>query len=238
MTATTAAMTATTTTPKYGHLFFERLWRMSGIQSVLFLVIGSVVAGFGPGVGASTDTLGAFYAANSTRILIATPILGLGILNLMWFAAAIRNTLADAGVDGWGAAATAASAMFGAIAFGLIALQAALAFSIAGSSNDAFVSGLADLGWAGVVLSSFPRAMLIMAGSFGLWRAGLISNRAFGLAVGAVILGVLGGTTLIADGFWAPDGAYSRFIWPAIGIVWVVAASRVLARVPSTRTGF
>ncbi len=238
MTATTAAMTATTTTSKYGHLFFERLWRMSGIQSVLFLVIGSVVAGFGPGVGASTDTLGAFYAANSTRILIATPILGLGILNLMWFAAAIRNTLADAGVDGWGAAATAASAMFGAIAFRLIALQGALAFSIAGSGNDAFVSGLADLGWAGVVLSSFPRAMLIMAGSFGLWRAGLISNRAFGLAVGAVILGVLGGTTLIADGFWAPDGAYSRFIWPAIGIVWVVAASRVLARVPSTRTGF
>ena len=240
MTATTAAVTATTTTTttKHGHLFFENLWRMSGIQAVLFIVIGSVVAGFGPGVGASSEALGAFYAANSTRILIATPILGLGILNLLWFAAAIRNTLHDAGVDGWGAAATTASAMVGAIAFLLIALQAGLAFSIAGSGNDAFVTGVSDLGWLGVVLSSFPRAMLIMAGSFGLWRAGIISNRNFGLAVGAVILGVLGGTTLIADSFWAPDGAYSRFIWPAIGIVWVLAISRVLARVPSARNGF
>ena len=52
MSATTAAIAAPTT-PKYGHLFFEGLWRMSGIQAVAFLVIGTVVAGFGPGVGAS-----------------------------------------------------------------------------------------------------------------------------------------------------------------------------------------
>jgi hypothetical protein len=237
MTATTAAATAQTTS-KYGRLFFERLWRMSGIQAVLFIIIGSVVAGFGPGVGASSDVIGAFYASNGTRILIATPILGLGVLNLMWFASAIRTTLADAGLDGWGASATAASAAFGAIAFLLIAAQAGLAYTIVGSGNVAFASGLNDLGWAGVVLSSFPRAMLVMAGSFGFWRAGLISNTYFGAAVAVVILGVLGGTTWIADGFWAPDGVFSRIIWPAIGLVWVVAASRVLARVPSTRTGF
>src|SRR5437762_5104357 len=28
----------------------------------------------------------------------------------------------------------------------------------------------------------------------------------------------------------APDGAYARFVWPIIGLVWVVLASRVLAR--------
>ena len=237
MTATTAATTATTTS-KYGRLFFERLWRMSGIQAVAFLVIGSVVAGFGPGVGASSDAIAAFYASNSARILIATPIFGLAILNLMWFASAIRTTLADAGLDGWGASATAASAAFGAIAFLLIAVQAGLAYTIVGSGNVAFASGLTDLSWAGFVLSSFPRAMLVMAGSFGLWRAGLISNSYFGAAVGLVILGVLGGTTWLPDGVWAPDGVFSRYILPALGLVWVVAVSRVLARVPSSRTGF
>lgn len=236
MTATTAAVPATTS--KYGRSFFENLWRMSGVQAVAFLVIGSVVAGFGPGIGASSDSLTAFYAANSTRILIATPILGLGILNLTWFVAAIRTTLAEHGLDGWGAAATAASSAFAAIAFGLIAIQAALAFAIAGSGNVSFVTGINDLGWAGFVLSSFPRAMIVMAGSFGLWRAELISNKQFGLAVGLVILGVLGGTTWIGGGIWAPDGLVSRVIWPALGLIWVVAAGRVLARVPSTRTGF
>jgi len=41
------------------------------------------------------------------RILIAAVFYGLAVLNLMWFAGALRTTLADAGQDGWGAAATA-----------------------------------------------------------------------------------------------------------------------------------
>src|SRR6267378_1831648 len=89
-----------------------------------------------------------------------------------------------------------------------------------------------------VVFSSFPRAMLVMSGSFGLWRAKLISNRLFGAGVAAVVLGVLGGTTWMSGGFWAPDGVYSRFVWPIIGLVWVVVVSRVLARSPATRTGW
>jgi len=36
----------------------------------------------------------------------------------------------------------------------------------------------------------------------------------------------------------APDGAYARFVWPIIGLVWVVLASRVLARSPATRAGW
>jgi hypothetical protein len=71
----------------------------------------------------------------------------LAIFNLMWFAAALRTTLADAGQDGGGAAATASSAALGALFLLLIAVV------------------------AGLGLSSFPRAMLIMASEFGLWRA-------------------------------------------------------------------
>jgi hypothetical protein len=164
---------------------------------------------------------------------------GLNVLNLMWFAAALRTTLADAGQDGWGAAVTASSAAFGGLFFLLITVGAALAYSIASSGNHALTAGLNDFAWAGVVLTSFPRAMLIMAGSFGLWRAGLISNALFAAGVAAVVLVLLGGTTWLSGGFWAPDGAYSRFVSPIIGLVWVVAVSRVLlTRSPATRAAW
>ena len=218
---------------------FDRLWRTAGIQFVVFFVISCVIYGHLPGVSASADALVGFYTGDRTRILIAAALLGLNVLNLMWFAAALRNTLADAGKDGWGAAATASSAAFGTLFLLLIAIGAALAYVIAGSGNPALTSGLNGLGWALLVLSSFPRAMLIMSGAFGLWRAGLISNALFAVGVAAVVLGVLGGTTWLSGGFWAPDGAYSRFVSPIIGLVWVLVVSGVLlTRSPATRAGW
>ena len=89
------------------------------------------------------------------------------------------------------------------------------------------------------VLSSFPRAMLIMSGTFGLWRAGLISNTLFWAGVAAVVLVLLGGTAWVSGGFWAPDGIYSRFVSPFIGLAWVVVVSwLLLARIPATRSGW
>jgi len=60
-----------------------------------------VISSYGsqPHVGASADALTAFYVGSRTRILIAAIFGGMSILNLMWFAAAIRTTLADAGED-------------------------------------------------------------------------------------------------------------------------------------------
>jgi hypothetical protein len=172
------------------------------------------------------------------RLLISAVFSGLAVLNLLWFAAALSATLADAGQDGWGAAATASSAVVGALFLLLIGVTAGLAYSIAGSGNQSLMSGLNDVTWACLVLTSFPRAMLIMSESFGLWRAGLISNRLFGAGVAVVVLGVLGGTTWVSGGFWAPDGVYSRFLWPILGLLWVLVCNRVLARSPATRAGW
>jgi hypothetical protein len=238
MSAPATAKTSSTsvyTTP----VFWEGLWRQSGIHFVVFFIIAYVIYGYQPGVGAPADTLVAFYDGDRTRILIAAVVSGLAVLNLMWFAAAIRTTLADAGQDGWGAAATAASSAVGGLFLVLITVGAALAYSIAGSGNDALTSGLNDLAWACVVLSSFPRAMLIMAGTFGLWRAGLISNALFAAGVAALVLVLLGGTTWLSSGFWAADGAYSRFVSPIIGLAWVLVVSRILlTQSPATRAGW
>jgi hypothetical protein len=231
--------TTATTNASYGPAFWGRLWRSAGIQSAGLFVVAYLFYGSQPDVGASPDALAAFYQGDRTRILFAVVIAGFAILNLLWFVAAIRAALADARQDGWGAAATASSAAVGASALLLITISAGLAYSIASAADRSVVSGLNDLAWAGLVLSSFPRAMLIMSGSFGLWRTGLISNTLFAVAVAAVVLVLAGGTTWMSGGLWAPDGAYSRLISPIIGLVWLTAVSGLLlTRVPPARTGW
>jgi hypothetical protein len=220
-------------------LFWERLWRTAGIQFVGLFILAYAIYGYQPQVGASADALVAFYGGERTRILIAAVFSGLAILNLMWFAAALRTTLAEAGRDAWGAAATASSAAVGGLFLLFVTIAAALAYSIAGFGNQALTSALNDFLWAVVVLSSFPRAMLIMAGAFGLWRAGLISNGLFAVGVAAVVLTLLGGMMWMSAGFWAPDGIYSRFVSPLIGVAWVLVVSGVLlTRIPATRAGW
>ncbi len=218
--------------------FWERLWRAAGLNAVLFFVIAYLIYGNQPRVGASPDALVAFYHGHGTRILIATVFSCQAVLYLMWFAAALRTKLAEVGQEGWGAAATASSAAVGALLFLRIAVGAALAYSVAGSGSLAFTSGMNDLAWASGVFDSLPRAMLIMSCSFGLWRGGLISNALFAAGVAAVVLGVAGCTTLVSGGFWAPDGLYSRFIWPIVGLAWLTLYTRVLIRLPATRSGW
>ena len=212
---------------------WDRLWRSAGLQSAGLFMIGYFIYGEQPGLGASTDALASFYEGSRTSIAIATFVFGMAVLNLLWFAAAIRSTLRDAGQDGWGAAVTAASAIVGALALVLVTLVVGAAYRTGGAANASFTAGLNDLSWAGLVVSSFPRAMLVMAGTFGLWRAGLISNALFAIGVAGVVLVLLGGSTWAATGIWAPDGLYSRWISPAIGIAWLVTVSAILLKRPA-----
>ncbi|HTO72546.1 MAG TPA: hypothetical protein VMJ30_01955 [Gemmatimonadales bacterium] len=233
MSASATASPASAAT--YGAAFWEGLWRGNGLNTAIFLVVAFFVYGNPPGIHASADELVAFYAAHHTRILIAAVVYGLGILNLAWFAAAVTSTLRAAGQAGWGAAETAASSAVACLLLLLVALGAASAYAIAGAGDAALTVALHQVGWAIFVLSSFPRAMLIMAASFGLWRAEIISNRMFGAGVTAVVMGVLSGTTWMADGIWAPDGAYSRLVFPIVSLVWLVVFGGIIKSAPATR---
>ena len=107
--APTPVMTSSSslyTTPK----FWEFLWRSAGIQFVMLFIIAYFIYGDKPNVGSSPDALVSSYDGNRMRILVATFIFGMAILNLLWFAAAIRSVLRDAAQDSWGAAVTASSA--------------------------------------------------------------------------------------------------------------------------------
>jgi hypothetical protein len=85
--STAPASSSVYTTPA----FWEHLWRTAGLQFVGLFIIAYFIYGYQPGVGASADDLAAFYDGHRTRILIATVISGLNLLNLMWFAAARRT---------------------------------------------------------------------------------------------------------------------------------------------------
>ena len=216
---------------------WDKSWRTAGIQWVGFSIILVFLFGSVPQIGASSDTVTSFYSDHRTRLLIASTLAGLNLLNLLWFAASLRNTLVEAGQEGWGTAATISSAAFGALYFLIVAVGAALAFPISGT-NGALASALNDFAAVVGVLISFPRAMLIMSGVFGLWRAGMISNGLFTIGVVAVILGVLGGTTWMSAGFWAPNGAFTRFVSPILLFAWVIMVSRVLLARPLSRGGW
>jgi hypothetical protein len=214
---------------------WERNWRSSGVTAAVLFLVSFAIYGKQPKVGASADKLVSFYDGHSTRILIATVIFGFATLTLLWFAAALASELRDAGKGGWGSAATAASAAIGAVYFVRITLWAALAYSIGGFGNDQAASALNDVSWVVAAIAWFPVAMLVMAGSFGLWRAGIFSNAAFGVGVAAMVLILLGTTTWAGDGFWAADGAYARFIVTIVMLLWIAVVSGFLAmRSPSS----
>jgi hypothetical protein len=82
-----------------------------------------------------------FFHGDRTRILIATVIFCFAFLELLWFGAALSSVLRDAGVAGWGAAATASSAALGAILFFRMTVRAGLAFSIADLGHLQVTSG-------------------------------------------------------------------------------------------------
>jgi hypothetical protein len=214
---------------------WEKNWRGNGLIAAVLFLVSYIILGRQATVGASPEKLVAFYDGDRTRILIASVVFGFAILCLMWFAAALASALSDAGKEGWGRAATTASAAIGAVYLVLITLWSALAHTIAGSANDQVTAALNDLTWVLHNFAWFPIAMLIMAGSFGLWRAGIFSNAAFGAGVMAMVLVLLGTTTWASDGFWAADGAYVRIVPTLAMLIWLAAVSVFLMRrSPST----
>ena len=72
----------------------------------------------------------------------------------------------------------------------------------------------------------------------GLRRAGIVTSAWFTAGVAAIVAVLAGATTWATDGFWAPDGAYSLVISPAIAFIWIVAATRALKPSAEATTGW
>jgi hypothetical protein len=214
---------------------WERNWRGSGVFFAVLFAVCWIIYGSQPKVGAAADELVSFYDGDRTRILIGATLFAFNLLNLLWFAAALSSALRDAGMGGWGRAATASSTALGAVLFVIYTVNLTLAYSIAGSGNDQVTAGLNDLSWILAIVASFPAAMLVMSGSFGLWRAGFISTAPFLAGVTVMVLVLLRATTWASDGFWAADGAYTQYISTIVALAWIAVVSGFLyMRSPAT----
>jgi hypothetical protein len=93
----------------------------------------------------------------------------------------------------------------------------------------ALASALRDAGTGGWGTAA-TAAGAALGGWFGLWRAEIFSNAAFGAGVTAMALVLLGTTTWAGDGFWAADGAYERFVPTLAMPLWVAVVGGFLFR--------
>src|SRR5262245_29062781 len=97
MTASGSPMTASTSVSTGSGFttgaFWDNLWRKSGINFVAISVVAYLIYPSQPEVGASPDAVAAFYNAERVRILIAAALAGWNVVNIMWFAAALRTVL-------------------------------------------------------------------------------------------------------------------------------------------------
>jgi hypothetical protein len=214
---------------------WERWARATGIVFVVLFVVAYIIYGDQPKVGAAADEVVAFWDGDRGRILIASIIFSLAVIFLLWFTAAVASTLREMGQGGWGAATIASGATLAAVFYVLILLGVGLSYSIAGTADTGITTALNDLLWACVVMVAFPAALVIGAATMGLWRAGIIADGLAYAGLAATVLVLLGGTTWANDGFWAPDGVYSRFITPIIALAWITVTSGILCT-RSTRT--
>lgn len=207
---------------------WERWARATGIVFVVLFVLAYIIYGDQPQVGSSADEVVAFFDGDRGRVITASIIFGVAVMFLLWFVAALASTLREAGQGGWGAATIASGATLGAVMYVLILFSVGLAYSIAGTGETGVTTALNEIVWACVVMISFPAALLTFAAAIGLRRAGIISDGLAWIGVAAAVIVLLGGTTWATDGFWAPDGVYSRFVSPIVALAWTAVIIGIL----------
>jgi succinate dehydrogenase/fumarate reductase cytochrome b subunit len=214
---------------------WERYGRATGIVFVVLFIVSYLIYGSPPKIGASTSDITSFYDGDRGKILTAMVIFGVAIVFLFWFVAAIASALRDVGKGGWGSATIAAGTALGTVFLVLVALNAGLAYSIAGYGDEGVITALSDMSWIIGVTVSYPAALLIGAASIGLLGTRLVPSWYGPVGILAAILILLGGTTWATSGFWAADGAYSQWISPIIAMAWIAVTSGLLyMRAPST----
>src|SRR5439155_13467857 len=186
------------------NLNWERYGRATGIVFVVLFIVSFVIYGSAPKVGASTADITSFYVGDRGKVLTAMVLFGLAIVFLLWFVAAIASALRDAGKAGWGSATIATKTTLNTIFLVLIALNAALAYSIAGYGDQGVITALSDMCWIVGVTVSYPAALPIGAPSLRLSGTTLVPNWSSQVVIVAALLIQLGGTQ------WAPNAAEAQ----------------------------
>jgi hypothetical protein len=192
------------------------LTALAGFAFVLLAAVAAVLMGDAPDASASATEVAAYFDDEHSRVVTAAYLQGLALVFFVWFLAGLGWRLHSAGAPlrarvayGAGLVVTALYAQ-SAVVLGALAFRATDEGSVAQS--------LFDLALFSQNAAAFPIAALVA----------VATPRWFGLPLAAVFL--VDALTYAGDGFWAPDGDYSRVAYLGF-LAWTAAtAGRLLVR--------
>ena len=188
----------------------------AGFAFVVLSAVAAVLVGDAPGASAAATEVADYFDDAHTRVVTAAYLQGLALVFFVWFLAGLGWRLHSAGAPlrarvayGAGLVATVLYAQ-SAVVLGALAFRA--------TDDGSVAQSMFDLALFSQNAAAFPIAALVA----------VASPRWFGLPLAAIFL--VDGLTYAGDGFWAPDGDYSRVAYLAF-LAWTAAmAGRLLVR--------
>jgi len=214
---------------------WERWARASGIGFVVFVILAFVVGGETPSVGDPVEEVVSYYDGDRGQVLVSSALFALALGFWIWFAGTLANNLRERGEGRVAATVIGAVAVFTAIQFVGTALNAVLAYSVAGSGDAGVTKAMFDLTWTLDVIAAVPSLVFFLAAALGLRRTSMIPGWLSWAAIGVAVLFGLRITNWASDGFWSPTGGYLFVLLP-LTLLWILITSTILVRT-ATREG-
>ena len=214
---------------------WERWARGGGIGFAVFTIASFIVGGEPPKVSDSADEVVSYYTDDRAQVLVSSSLFAVGLVLLLWFAAAIANTLRERGEGRVAATVLAAAAAWVPIQLVLTGINAALAHSIAADGDAAVVQALFNLSWVLDMVGALPIAVFAFATALGLRRIQMVQQWLSWGGIAVAVLLALRSTTWARDGFWSPTGEYLFIVIP-LALLWILITSIVLVRRATSAT--
>jgi len=192
------------------------LTALAGFAFVLLAAVAAVLMGDVPGASASATEVADYFDDEHSRVVTAAYLQGLALVFFVWFLAGLGWRLHLAGAPLRARVAYGAGLVVTVLYAQSAVVLGALAFRATDESSVA--QSLFDLALFSQNAAAFPIAALVA----------VATPRWFGLPLAAVFL--VDALTYAGDGFWAPDGDYSRVAYLGF-LAWTAAtAGRLLVR--------
>lgn len=208
---------------------WERWARAAGAGFVVLAIAAFIVGGEAPKVGDSTDDLISYYDGDRGQVLVSSLLFAFALLLLVWFAAAIANTLREGGEGRVGATVIAGATAFVTLQLALTGIAASLAYSVAGGGDPGVTKALFDFQWVLDMFAALPAAVFVLSSSVGFMRTRAVPAWLCWAGVGLAALFLLRTTNWARDGFWSPTGEYIFILIP-VAMLWILVTSITLVR--------
>ena len=207
----------------------------AGIGFAVFTLVGFLLPGAPPKADDPTAKITAFFGDHRKELLIGNFLIGLAALMYLWFLGAFRSYLRAA--EG-GEGRLSAAAFGGGVAGIVLLLVGAgvingvtLDLAKHGGGSPDVVRAVFDASGAFFAIAGFAFAAFFAAASCSGARSGALPSWAYWTGSVVALIQVLGGISLFAtSGAFASGGAFTTFVAPTTGTLWVVAISVLLMR--------